>query len=130
MVDERTGVSSGIIEQIEAAKEECGVYETLWGCHGKDVPTRKTWFSPKRKHPAWRVLFRSKDEAEAHACLKHDDWAWDGKPATPQILQAVLDRARRDGDFGVKVVGFKNGKWVILDTYLAGEPLPRKGGEE
>jgi len=71
----------------------------------------------------WMGVFRSKDEAEASACVPSEIWTWDGNPAKTTTLAEVMLRARRGGLAGVALRGFRDGEWVTLKEWRADQPI-------
>jgi hypothetical protein len=69
-------------------------------------------------------IYHSKEEAESHSCRPDNkNWIWDKEPAKPTTLQNVMNRARQAGRAGVRIIGYKNGKWVTLKEYPSHIPL-------
>jgi len=97
--------------------EEEKLKHTYWRCSGTshaDIVPENT---------VWSNIFHSKEDAEAHACIKRDAWTWDRKDATPTTLKEVMSHARKLGRLGVRIKGWKDGAWKILKEYPSHIPL-------
>ena len=104
-----------------------------WSTFGSypDPPKRGWWQRSKpepEKKPAWSILFYTKEDAEAYTASiggkGANGWVWDGNPAGLRPLKVAMRKARLDGDMGVQVMSYVNGKWVSVKEYPAGVPLP------
>jgi len=92
---------------------------TYWVCYGTSINLETT---PRESRCF--IIFHSKEETEADACCKCENWIWDKKPAQPTTLKETMFDARSKGLLGVKVKGYVDGKWAILKFYPADVPLP------
>lgn len=97
---------------------------TLWSCRGTDITPRRKWWQRRLKdQPRWRVLTYSKELSEAYDAHPRSCWKWDGKPAQPITLASAMVEARVGGDTGVRIRGFRDGKWIVIREFPAGVPL-------
>lgn len=100
---------------------------TYWTCFGHVQTTRKSWKfwqKPEPFNPRSLTIYHSREEAEARAySCPNLGWEWDRNPARPITLQDVMSRARVAGIGYVSVLGFRDGQWVTLKSWKAGEPL-------
>lgn len=112
------------LELPEEAKQK----HVYWTCVGFDVTQNPGFWERIRGKkavcpPGWRSIFHSKEEAEAHAAIPSRLWKWDGKEARPYSLQRAMKWARTSGDFGVRCIGWRDGRWQTLKEWPAGVPL-------
>jgi hypothetical protein len=111
--------------------EEEKLEHTYWTCFGTDVvPQPHKWYQFRKKAEErtsfYRNIYHSKEEAEAHASIIRKAWVWDKNPARPITIASTMAIVRQEGELGVRIIGFQDGKWRALKTYLSGEPLPKK----
>ena len=72
----------------------------------------------------YTVLHYSKEDAETSACIKSDNWEWDGEPATQTTLSETMLRVRKSGRKGIQVKQWQDGEFVTVFQYEANQPLP------
>lgn len=109
--------------------EEEKIHHTYWCARGKNINPKVNFFKKffTKKNPnleIWHHIFHSKEECEAHASLPNPYFKWDGKDATPVLLNLVMKESRKDPrSKGVAVLGWKDGSWVTLKKYPKEIPL-------
>ena len=69
------------------------------------------------------TVYRSREEAEAHACLPSDRWVWDRRPAKKTTLLLKMREARANGYAGVLLIGYVDSERTELRTWPVDEPL-------
>jgi hypothetical protein len=108
--------------------EEEKVKHIYWACWGYPKPSKTNLFQKifkkkTKKSKPYKVINTSKEEAEAYISFISNIFVWNQKDAKPITLQQALREARCANAPGVRVIGFQNGQWTTLKTYLSPEPL-------
>jgi hypothetical protein len=110
--------------------------ESYWTCFGNERTPPKISFwarikkkfknEPHKEPNLWRVLYYSKEDAEASASQPNEYWVWNKRPAKPELLSEAMFEARTKGDKGVAVLSFQEGEWKIVKRYPVDIPLPEE----
>jgi hypothetical protein len=73
----------------------------------------------------WILVYYSKEDAEAASVDPGSSgWAWDGEPAHSFQLSDKMFEARKEGNKGIRVLAYVNGKWETVNEFPTRAPLP------
>lgn len=119
-------VEAQTIEKPDWFPEEASEVEErpdiVWSCYGEFDPD--LFRAATGKTESWDTVFPTAEEAEAHSATEPGPgWRWDRQPASNELLLDALKAARFQGRLGVRIKAFRNGQWITLREYPAGEPL-------